>query len=83
MAEKGNQASPGKQAPPELINQLKNRDSSIRQNAAETIGIMRDEKAVDSLITILKDNDRFVRQEAVIRSLSAKYIISPFLRVSC
>jgi HEAT repeat protein len=27
--------------------------------------MMRDEKAVDSLITLLKDRDRFVRQEAV------------------
>jgi HEAT repeat protein len=26
---------------------------------------MRDEKAVDSLIAVLKDDDRFVRQEAV------------------
>ncbi len=26
---------------------------------------MGDEKAVDSLIAVLKDNDRFVRQEAV------------------
>jgi HEAT repeat protein len=27
--------------------------------------MMRDEKAVDSLISVLKDHNRFVRQEAV------------------
>ncbi len=75
--EKGKQAPPGPQgpperqvlarqkAPPELINKLKDRDSNIRQNAAETIGVMGDEEAVDSLIAVLKDNNRFVRQEAV------------------
>ncbi|MFC1993066.1 HEAT repeat domain-containing protein [Chloroflexota bacterium] len=47
------------------MNQLKNRDSNVRRSAAETIGIMGDEKAVDSLITVLKDDNRFVRQEAV------------------
>jgi HEAT repeat protein len=53
------------QAPPELIDKLKDRDSTVRRNAAETIGVMRDEKAVDSLIIVLKDDIRFVRQEAV------------------
>jgi len=67
----GRQGPPEQQAPakqkatPELINQLKNRDSSIRRSAAEKIGIMGDEKAVDSLIAVLKDDNRFVRQEAV------------------
>jgi HEAT repeat protein len=59
------QAPARQQASAELINQLKNRDSSVRQNAAETIGNMRDEKAVDSLIPVFKDHDRFVRQGVV------------------
>ena len=49
----------------ELIKDLKHKDSSVRQNAAETLGIMGDEKALDSLILVLKDKDRFVRQEAI------------------
>ena len=73
----GRQAPPGPQGsleqraparqkvPPELINQLKARDSSVRRSAAEKIGIMGDEKTVDSLVTVLKDDNRFVRQEAV------------------
>ena len=67
MAEKKkeNQATHGPQAPPELINKLKDRDSSIRQNAAQAIGVMGDEKAVDYLIAVLKDDNRFVRQETV------------------
>ena len=63
--ERSKQAPPGKQAPPELINKLKNRDSTIRRNAADALGVMGDEKAVDSLIAVLKDDNRFVRQEAV------------------
>ena len=75
--EKENQAPPGsqapakqqsplkQQAPPELIDKLKDRDSSVRRNAAATIGDTGDEKAVDSLIAVLKDDNRFVRQEVV------------------
>jgi HEAT repeat protein len=29
------------------------------------LGLMADERAVDSLIPVLKDNNRFVRQEAI------------------
>ncbi|MFC2067589.1 HEAT repeat domain-containing protein [Chloroflexota bacterium] len=47
------------------MNQLRNRDSNIRQSAAEEIGIIRDEKAVDSLVVVLKDDNRFVCQETV------------------
>ncbi len=47
------------------VNKLKDSDSTVRRNAAETIGAMGDEKAVDSLIAVLKDHNRFVRQEAV------------------
>jgi HEAT repeat protein len=67
----GLQGSPEQRAParhkvpPELINQLKERDSSVRRSAAEEIGIIGDKKAVDSLITVLKDDNRFVRQEAI------------------
>jgi HEAT repeat protein len=32
----------------------------------ETLGMMMDEKAVDSLIPILNDKDRFVRQEVAL-----------------
>jgi HEAT repeat protein len=49
----------------ELIKELKHKDSSVRRNAAETLGMIGDEKAVDSLILILKDKNRFVRQEAI------------------
>jgi hypothetical protein len=57
------------QASPELISRLKNKDSNVRQNAAEAIGIMRDETAMDSLIPMVKDPNRFVRQE-VVRTLA-------------
>ncbi|MBN1368100.1 MAG: HEAT repeat domain-containing protein [Dehalococcoidales bacterium] len=53
------------QAPSELLNKLKNKDSNVRRSAAETIGIMGDNKAVDYLIVLLKDDNRFVRQETV------------------
>ena len=49
----------------ELIEDLKHKDSSVRQNAAETLGRIGDEKAVDSLTLALKDRNKFVRQEAV------------------
>ena len=50
----------------ELTKKLGDKDSSIRQSAAEMLGLMADERAVDSLIPVLKDNNRFVRQEAVL-----------------
>jgi HEAT repeat protein len=49
----------------ELIKDPKNRDISVRRSAAETVGIIGDEKSVDSLILVLKDKNRFVRQEAI------------------
>jgi len=49
----------------ELIKGLKDKDSSVRRDAIETLGIIGDEKAVDALILVLKDKNRFVRQEAI------------------
>ena len=49
----------------ELIKDLKHKDSSVRQHAAETLGSVGDEKAVDSLILALKDRNKFIRQEVV------------------
>jgi len=49
----------------ELIKDLKHKDSSVRRHAVETLRIIEDEKAVDALILVLKDKNRFVRQEAI------------------
>ena len=49
----------------ELIKELGHQDYSVRQNAAESLGLLGDEKAIDSLITALKDKNRFVRQEII------------------
>ena len=77
---KENQALPGiqetlkqkapisQQATPDLIKELKDKDSNVRQNAVQTIGAMRDEKAVEFIIAVMKDDNRFVRQEAVGRT---------------
>ena len=50
----------------EIIKDLTHKDSNKRRFAVETLGMMMDEKAVDSLIPILKDKDRFVRQEVAL-----------------
>jgi len=50
----------------EIIKDLTHKDSSKRRFAVETLGTIMDEKAVDSLIPILKDKDRFVRQEVAL-----------------
>ena len=50
----------------EIIKELSHKDSSKRIHAAETLGIMMDEEAVDALIPVLKDKDRFVRQEVAL-----------------
>jgi HEAT repeat protein len=50
----------------ELTEQLGNKDSGIRRSAAEMLGLMADETAIDTLVPVLKDNNRFVRQEAVL-----------------
>ncbi len=49
----------------ELTKQLENKDSGIRRSAAELLGLTADETAIDALIPLLKDENRFVRQEAV------------------
>ena len=50
----------------ELIKDLKLKDSSLRRHAIEMLGIMGDETAIDALIPVLKDENRFVRQETVL-----------------
>ncbi len=49
-----------------LTKQLGNKDSGIRRSAAELLGSTEDETVIDALIPVLKDKDRFVRQEAVL-----------------
>ena len=49
-----------------LTKQLGNEDSAMRQSAAELLGGTADETAIDALIPVLKDENRFVRQEAVL-----------------
>ncbi len=50
----------------ELTKQLGNKDSSSRRSAAELLGATEDETAIDALIPVLKDENRFVQQEAVL-----------------
>ena len=50
----------------ELTKQLGNRDSGMRRIAVELLGLTEDETVVDALIPVLKDKNRFVRQEAVL-----------------
>ena len=50
----------------ELTKQLGNKDSGVRRSAAELLGSTADEAAIDALIPVLKDENRFVRQEAVL-----------------
>ncbi|MEE8318751.1 MAG: HEAT repeat domain-containing protein [Dehalococcoidales bacterium] len=49
-----------------LTKQLGNKDSGIRRSAAELLGSTEDETVIDALIPVLKDKDRFVRQEAIL-----------------
>ncbi|MFC1908034.1 HEAT repeat domain-containing protein [Chloroflexota bacterium] len=49
-----------------LTKQLGNKDSGTRQSAAELLGSTEDERVIDALIPVLKDENRFVRQEAVL-----------------
>ncbi len=49
-----------------LTKQLGSKDSVIRRSAAELLGLTADEAAIDALIPVLKDENRFVRQEAVL-----------------
>ena len=66
----------------ELIEDLKHKDSSVRQNAAETLGRIGDEKAVDSLTLALKDRNKFVRQEAVaaLGKIGGERLVEPLTR---
>ncbi len=50
----------------ELTKQLGEKDSGMRRSAAELLGATGDETVIDALIPVLKDKDRFVRQEAVL-----------------
>ncbi len=50
----------------ELTKQLGNKDSGVRRSAAELLGSTADEAAIDALIPVLKDENRFVRQEVVL-----------------
>jgi HEAT repeat protein len=49
----------------ELTKQLGNKDHIIRRGAVEQLGSTADETVIDALIPLLKDENRFVRQEAV------------------
>ena len=49
-----------------LTKQLGDKDSSIRRSTAELLGLTADETAIDALIPVLMDENRFVRQEAVL-----------------
>ena len=63
----------------ELIKDLKLKDSSARRHAIEMLGIMRDQRAVDALILVLKDKNRFVRQEAIaaLGKIGGETIVEP------
>ena len=47
------------------IAKLKNADPSIRRQAAEALGMLRNSSAVEPLRSALKDNNAFVRSAAV------------------
>ena len=47
-----------------LIEQLKHKDSSVRQEAAQALGWIKDARSVDPLIAALKDEDSEVREAA-------------------
>jgi vesicle coat complex subunit len=49
-----------------LIKKLKHKDVKIREEAAETLGELKDPRAVEPLIKALKDKDSRVRSEAAI-----------------
>ncbi len=50
----------------ELTKQLENKDMGVRRSAVELLGQTEDETAIDALIPLLKDKDRFIRQEVVL-----------------
>ena len=49
-----------------LTKQLGEKDSGMRRSAVELLGSTLDETVIDALVPVLKDKDRFVRQEAVL-----------------
>ena len=49
-----------------LTKKLGDKDSSIRRSTAELLGLTADETAIDALVPVLMDENRFVRQEAVL-----------------
>ncbi len=49
----------------ELTKQLGDKDSNIRRSTAELLGLTADETTIYALIPVLMDENRFVRQEAV------------------
>jgi HEAT repeat protein len=63
----------------ELIKDLKLKDSSARRHAIDMLGILGDEKAVDALILVLKDDNRFVRQDAIaaLVKIGGERIVAP------
>ena len=50
----------------ELTKSLGNKDWTVRRSAVELLGLREDETVIDVLIPVLKDKNRFVRQEAVL-----------------
>ncbi len=49
-----------------LTEQLGEKDSGLRQSAAELLGSTLDEAAIDALAPVLEDKNRFVRQEVIL-----------------
>ena len=49
----------------EQIAALKDQDWAIRSEAADQLGIFKDPRAVDPLVSLLGDKDRFVREAAI------------------
>ncbi len=49
----------------ELIKALGHQNPIIQQDAAESLGMSRDERATEPLIQNLKDKNKFVRKEVI------------------
>ncbi len=45
---------------------LKDEDQKVRENAAKTLGLIKDPQAVEPLIDTLQDSEIFVRQSAAV-----------------
>ena len=50
----------------QLIKALGDKNTIVRQDAAESLGRIRDKEGVEPLIQLLKDKDRFVRKVAIL-----------------